>query len=119
MGIIAYDSKKNIRNIFIFIDANSLLTLEKTQGFLDKKSLKKKFKSFDLDVFECDGHDVSNIFDLYSKLAKRTKSCVVIFDTIKGKGINFMENNSIWHHKVPNIKEYDKGIYALRNSLNY
>ena len=49
--------QKRILRIFLFYRCK--LTHPR---FLDKKSL-KKFKSFDLDVFECDGHDVSNIFD--------------------------------------------------------
>ena len=48
-------------------------------------------------------------------MKKSNKSSIVFLNTIKGKGISFMENNKIWHHKVPNNEEYDIAIKELNS----
>jgi transketolase len=71
----------------------------------------KKIKSFDWDVFEVDGNDVESLKKMYSLITD--KPLFLIANTIKGKGIELMENNPEWHHKSPNEIEFQQIIKEL------
>jgi transketolase len=66
----------------------------------------KKFESFNWDVEEIDGHNQEEIINCLLK--KRNKPTFILANTIKGKGISFMENNPEWHHKAPTEEDLIK-----------
>ena len=75
--------------------------------------LKQKFKSFDCNVSIVNGHNVNEILKSL-KTKKNNKPNVIIANTIKGKGISFMENKIIWHYRSPNKDEFMKGLDELK-----
>ena len=79
---------------------------------INSKMLQKKWKGFGWNAIECDGH---NIKDLLKKLSLRSKNkpTAIIAKTVKGKGVNFMENNNDWHHGRLTQKLYDEAIKGL------
>ena len=96
-------SHHKINNLICIIDHN-----KSTDRALKVDNLQTKFKAFNWDSFVVDGHNQEKLLNLINK--KQKKPLAIIANTIKGKGIDFMENNPEWHHK--NIdKENLKKIY--------
>jgi transketolase len=73
--------------------------------------LKKKFKSFNCNVEKIDGHNIKKIQK--SLINKSNKPKIIIADTIKGKGVDFMENKILWHYKSPTKKQLDIALRKL------
>ena len=79
--------------------------------------ISKKFESFNWDVVEIDGHDFSQIRKaLNLSVSEKQRPRVIIANTIKGKGVSFMENKLEWHYKSVNKKEMAKAVRELDNS---
>ena len=80
--------------------------------------LKEKFESFGWNVLEVNGHDIKSIVNASRELLeKKNKPNLIIANTIKGKGVSFMENEVIWHHKLPSDEEYNRAIKELNIQL--
>ena len=77
--------------------------------------IKKKFKSFGYKTFQINGHSFKDLDRVFKKIRKKKNSppTVVIANTIKGKGISFMEKNVKWHHAVPQKDEFEKALKEL------
>ena len=75
---------------------------------------KNKFESFGFKCIEIDGHSLN---DLYASLSIKItkKPIVIICNTIKGKGVSFMENKVLWHYRSPNEKELLLALKELKN----
>ena len=76
-------------------------------------NLKNKIKEFDWNVIELDGHNIDELVKAFDKKFINKKPKAVIANTIKGKGIPFIENNNSWHHAVLTQKQYDLAIKEL------
>ena len=63
--------------------------------------LESKFKSFGFDVFVSNGHDIDDIMNNYDLMVNSNKPTCLIANTIKGKGVSFMENKPYWHYWNP------------------
>ena len=91
-------------NLCIILDNNKIQSLGYVKDIIKLEPLKNKFESFGAKVFRCDGHNINKIQNLLNlKVSKKPK--IIIADTVKGKGVSFMENNNQWHYKNPNVKE--------------
>lgn len=93
----------NINNLRIIIDRNSMGILGKTEELLKLEPLEDKFASFGLDVITVDGHSFDELRDVFSE--NPTRPQVVIANTIKGKGVSYMEDKWRYHTIIP--KEED------------
>ena len=62
---------------------------------------------FDWDCVVIDGHDYKDIFKAFDKAASAAKPTMILANTIKGKGVSFMENEVKWHHTVPSNTEVE------------
>lgn len=97
-------------NLRVFLDFN-----KSGMQLLPKENFLSKWKSFGWDVAVCDGHDEKDIFKKYKKLEKKKnkKPKIIICNTIKGKGVSFIEGHGPWHHKIPNKEELNLIIKEL------
>ncbi len=102
----------NLTNLTIIIDYNKLQSLDSVSKTLKLEPLRSKFESFGCKVIHIDGHDHSSIYK--SLKTKPNKPLVIVANTIKGKGISFMENKVIWHYKPPNKEELKKALNLLK-----
>ena len=97
---------RKLRNLTLIVDRNRLqqgMGTEETDG-LDP--LDDKFRAFGWEVVMVDGHDVGALLSVLSSSPDgREKPLCVIANTIKGKGVSFMENKAAWHHGVPNDEQ--------------
>jgi transketolase len=88
-------------NLIAIVDRNMLQIDGSTEDIMSLEPYAKKWRAFGWQVKEIDGHDMSEIVDTLSSLPfKKNKPSLVIANTVKGKGISFMENNPEWHGKA-------------------
>ena len=74
--------------------------------------LKKKFESFGCYTIDINGHNLLQIRKAFSKKV-RNKPKVIIANTIKGKGVSFMENNNLWHYTPPDKFQLKKALIEI------
>ena len=96
---LLFASHQKLDNLKIILDVNNLIILGKTQNCLELGSIKKKIEAFNFQVKSIDGHDYKQIHNGLKFLEPNNKkSKLLIVNTVKGKGISFMENKPQWHY---------------------
>ena len=101
-----FASAKNLNNLCAFVDYNKWQATGKSQEVLKLGSLTKKFEQFGWNVLEIDGHNHDLIYKACKVAIKeKSKPTMIIANTIKGKGISFMEDNNNWHYRIPSDEE--------------
>ena len=95
----------DLDNLICIVDNN-----KSSKNLLPLDNLYKKWIAFGWYVLKANGHSAKSMDNAFKKIDKKKnkKPSVIIANTIKGKGVYFMENNGKWHHKVPNKNELDK-----------
>ena len=106
-------SHRKLDNIIVIIDRNRLQIDGNTENVMSLDSLHDKLKAFNWDVIEINGHDYNQIYDAFIQAKKSSRPCAIIANTIKGKGVSFMENQAGWHGKAPNEEQYTQAIREL------
>lgn len=112
---VLFASHHKLNNLVIIIDNNKLQSLTYTNKTLNIDPLDKKFKSFGCKVLSVNGHNHKEL-KKNLKVSDKKKPLVIIANTIKGKGVSFMENNIAWHYKSPTKKQLIKGIEEIDNA---
>jgi len=106
-------SHLNLNNLCILVDNNRLSGIGNTYACCSLESLQQKFEAFGLKSFEIDGHDENEIYEIIQKSKATNQPIAIVCNTIKGKGVSFMENNNVWHYRPPGTEEYQKAILEL------
>lgn len=110
---LLFASFHRLDNLNIIVDYNKIQSLDFIKNVLKIEPLKKKINSFNCNVIKIDGHNIEKI--LKSLITKKNgKPNFIIANTIKGKGIDFMENSIAWHYKSPNKLELDLALSQLK-----
>ena len=103
-----------LNNLCVFLDANKYQIDGQTKDVMDIEPLEEKVKAFKWNVLRIDGHDMEQILGALKKArAETTKPTMIIADTIKGKGVSFMENVNKWHGVSPTKDELKKALEEL------
>jgi transketolase len=105
--------KFRLDNLICVVDRNHLQSLDETEKTLPLEPLFSKWNSFGWDVTEINGHDMN---ELKNSLEPSRNPKIVIANTIKGKGVPWMENQIIWHYKCPAKDEAERALNNLRES---
>lgn len=101
-------------NIVLIIDKNKLQLDGEITTIMNHESLGEKWKAFGWKLFEGDGHDVDDVYRVFQEALKDQKTPVCIFmNTIKGKGVSFIENKYNWHIGVLNEEQYNQAVKEL------
>lgn len=101
-------------NVIAFLDYNKMQIDGANDDVMTVKPVDKKFKAFGWNVQVVDGHNFDEIIEAIEKAKKSRKPNMIIANTIKGKGISFMENKCEWHGKAPNQEQYEMGVSELQ-----
>ncbi|MEK7432439.1 MAG: transketolase [Cyanobacteriota bacterium] len=112
---IMFSSHHKLDNITIIIDNNKIQSFGFSKDVINMESLENKFESFGLDVFRINGHNFYELDNALSENKKNGKPKIIIADTIKGKGVTFMENKLEWHYRSLSKELYEKAIYEIEN----
>lgn len=108
---------RNLDNLVVIIDRNRLQIDGNTEDVMSLDNLNDKLRAFNWNVIEINGHNYNQIYDAYTQAKKSTKPCAIIANTIKGKGVSFMENQAGWHGKAPNDEQLAQALKELEGSL--
>ena len=107
-------SKYNLNNLILFVDNNGLQIDGTIKDVKNVDNLEEKFNSFGFYVQRINGHNFDEILTSVSNAKKSNKPNVIIANTIKGKGISFMENKAEWHGKKLTDEEYNLSKAELK-----
>ena len=104
----------NLDNLTAIVDRNNLQITGRTEDVCGLEPLAEKFEAFGWSVRGADGHDVAAMTDVLRAVPFAAgKPSMVIANTVKGKGISFMENDHKWHHGVPDDEQYEQAQREL------
>lgn len=105
-----------LNNLVAIIDHNKMQSLDFCENTITLSPFADKWRAFGWNVLDIDGHDHDAVRSAYNKAKLSTeKPTVIIANTIKGKGISFMENDILWHYRFPHKgKEYDTAVAELK-----
>jgi transketolase len=104
----------HLDSIIAVVDCNRLQIDGLVENVMQVEPLAEKYASFGWEVLRTNGHDMSQLVEAFKK-AKATVGMptVILADTIKGKGVSFMENQPGWHGKAPNREELTAALAEL------
>ena len=107
-------SHRNLDNLIAIVDRNKLQIDGCTEDVMSLGDLSAKIKSFGWETVEIDGHDYNEIYEAYNKAKLANKPFAIIANTVKGKGVSFMENQAGWHGKAPNDEQLVQALEELK-----
>lgn len=103
--------------ITYILDSNKQMSLDTVQKILSNGQLEERFRSYGLEVANVDGHSYSELSslveNLYCEPSGDKGPTICILNTIKGKGVSFMERAPKWHHRRLKGNEYDLAVNEL------
>lgn len=101
-------------NLVAIVDYNKLQITGPVSDVCNVHPLREKFEAFGWHVKEVNGHNLKEMEDLFKSVPfEEGKPNMVIAHTKKGRGVSFMEDNYVWHHKVPSDEQYDQAMEEL------
>ncbi len=106
-------SKFKSNNLIAIVDYNKVCQDNLTRDLKDLEPIEDKWRSFGWDVQRIDGHDMDQIYKVLTLPVHDEKPRVIIADTIKGKGVSFMEGKTSWHGVAPSAEDYEKALKEL------
>jgi transketolase len=104
---------RRLDNLTLIIDRNRLQQGARTEETVGLEPLGDKYCAFGWEVVEADGHDPANLLPLLDGSTARDKPLCIVANTIKGKGVSFMEDQASWHHGVPNAEQFEQAMKEL------
>ncbi len=106
-------NSQKLNNLVVIVDKNNLQIDGSVDEIKSLEPLDEKLKAFGFEVSQIDGHNYEEIEKALIEAKKSDKLCAIIANTIKGKGVSFMENNVSWHGKAPNDEQLKKALEEL------
>lgn len=105
---------RKLDNLCAILDCNKVQENGPVNEIKNEEPLAEKWRSFGWHVIRVDGHDFEKLVSALDEFnTVREKPTFIIADTIKGKGVSFMEGNAGWHGKAPNKEELNKALKEL------
>ena len=101
-------------NLIVILDKNGLQIDGYTKDIMNTEPMAEKWKAFGWQVIEINGHDFTEIDNavLTAISSKDTPVCIIA-DTVKGKGVSFMEDRCEWHGRTPTVEEKEKALCEI------
>ena len=112
-----FANQYKLDNLCIIIDCNGLQIDGPCSEVMSAEPIDEKVKAFGFDVITIDGNDFDEIEKAFDAFHKSTKPFAIIMNTVKGKGVSYMENQVGWHGKAPNEEEYNIAMAELNAKL--
>lgn len=109
---ILFSAHHKLKNLVVIIDYNKIQSFDTVKKTINLEPISNKFKSFGYKVKSISGHNFDQIIQAIN--TKTSSPLVVIANTIKGKGVKFMENSVLWHYKSLSKENYLKARNILK-----
>ncbi len=103
---ILFASHHGLDNLIVIVDYNKLQSIESVSDTLELEPFIDKWIAFGWEAYNVNGHSHDKLEKILKKKNKPGKPKCIIANTIKGKGVSFMENNNLWHYRSPQGEEY-------------
>lgn len=102
-----FTSRHGLDNLVSIVDKNGLCVTDRIENCVAMDPLDEKWKAYGWDVIVVDGHCFESLLSAFDNFRSRktSKPLMIIANTVKGKGVSFMEGDLKWHHSVPKGKE--------------
>ena len=114
---LAFASARKLDNLCVIVDNNGVQADGKVQDICPIQPLKHRLKDFGFAVCEANGHDFKSLIKAFARAKKnKGKPFAIIANTVKGKGVSFMENQSSWHGNVPNAEQFEKAMAEIERA---
>jgi len=111
-------SHYKLDNLVAIIDRNYLQISGNTEDVMKLDSLKSRWEAYNWHVDEVNGNSIKDLAELFDSYpAVSDKPHLIIANTIKGRGVSFIENKAVWHHKVPDADQLNQAIKELNKLL--
>jgi transketolase len=100
-------------NLTAILDHNTLQITGRTREVCSNAPLDKKYRAFGWTVRIVNGHDLSELTAALSRAPRKGQPTCIIANTVKGRGVSFMEDVAKWHHRVPSEPEFRQALAEL------
>jgi transketolase len=106
-----------LNNLIVVLDRNQMQSLDFTEKTAKLEPLSDKWAAFNWLVLNVDGHNHDALRDSFVQVQTAKGPSIIIANTIKGKGISFMELNILWHYRFPHLGgEYEAALHELHSA---
>lgn len=103
-------------NLIAIVDSNGFQSCASIMETQRNNNQKQRWEAFGWRALEIDGHDIGQIIGALRTARKSVgKPTVIIAETVKGKGVSFMENDNSWHQKAINLEQYKTGMKEIED----
>ena len=115
---VMFASQNKLDNLTLIIDANTIQSDGETDNIISWKNLKEQLESFGWNTLSVDGHNCEELLDAFKNHHIPDKPKAIIANTIKGKGVSFMENIYFWHDRVIKPDELEIARREILEDVN-
>lgn len=113
---ILFAPQHKLDNLIVVVDYNKIQSFGSVKEVLDLHPLDKKFESFNWNVIQIDGHDHDQIKNAFLTAGNnKIYPTVIIANTVKGKGVSFMENDLLWHYRPPSEEQLIEALKEINS----
>lgn len=111
-----YAIQNKLDNLFMLVDRNGLQGFGSTNEVLGLTASVEKWKAIGFETVEVDGHDIASINDVIKDLKEHKNGLpkAIIANTVKGKGVSYMENKLEWHYLPMNKDQYEQATLEVK-----
>ena len=113
---LMFAAHNHLNNLTIIVDHNHLQADGFIEDVMNTSPLEEKCISFGFDTDVVDGHSVPDLFEAFAKKTEDSPRAIIA-ETIKGKGVSFIENKVKWHHGSLNEQRYLKALKELEEEV--
>jgi len=111
-------NKYRLCNLVAIVDRNRIQNDDFSDTIMPLGPIDKKFEAFGWKTATIDGHDIEAVVAALEEAQSWSHGpYCIIADTVKGKGVSFMENDPYWHGKPPTEEQYEKGLAELKGAM--
>lgn len=116
---VQYATAKKVKNLIVLIDSNKIQAFGRTADVLGNSAAEEKWKVFGFETYRCNGHNIKMLHKVLVKARNSlsTKPKVIVCDTVKGYGVNFMENTIEWHYNLLTEELFTKALVSLEKKI--
>lgn len=113
----AFASHHQLTNLIAIVDRNHLGATDFTEEVMRLEPFRERWEAFGWEVRTVDGHSLKELSEalLFNKSDKLNRPVVILANTTKGKGLNFMEGEAHWHHRLPTGTQADEALKLLHH----
>lgn len=113
-----FASANHLDNLYAVVDRNHMQISGGTEAVMPLEPYAEKWRSFGFEVLQIDGNDMKQIVGAFDELhTHKGKPKLIIADTLKGKGVSFMEGNAAWHHGSLDDRQYQIAVKDLEKEM--